>query len=86
MGLVSVSVKYSPIRKVVACHVVINMPSCWTNCGKLLLGLCCVWLASTTERKESTNTSDGECASTSLTMRRSTSSRLPASVSSARLI
>ena len=28
IGLVSVSVKYSPIRKVVACQVVINMPSC----------------------------------------------------------
>ena len=58
-GLASVSTKYSPIRKVVACQAVIIMPSCCTNCGRLLFG--CFWCspASTTERKESTKISPG---------------------------
>ena len=77
-GLASVSVKYSPIRNVVACQLVISMPSCCTKCCRLLCRLPSVSLSSTTERKESTKTSDGPCASTSATMRCSTRSRSPA--------
>ena len=82
-GLASVSVKYSPIRKVVACQLVISMPSCCTKCCKLLCGLSREAmsfdsLASATDRNESTKTSEGPCAVTSSTMRLKTASRSPA--------
>ncbi len=58
-GLASVSLKYSPTRKVVACQLVISMPSCCTNSCRLVFGLPACSLAKTTERNESTKTSPG---------------------------
>ena len=84
-GLASVWVKYSPIKKVVACQLVISMPNCCTNCCNWLCEWCSDACASTTERNESTNTSAGLCAVTSSTMRRSTRLRSPAIASSDRL-
>ena len=83
-GFGSFSLKYSPMRKVVACQLVISMPSCCTNSCRPMndLPLSC---ASTTERNESTKTRPGPCCSTSATMRASTFSRSPDAVSSDRL-
>ena len=83
-GLASVSLKYSPTRKVVACQLVISMPNCWTNSCRLVFGLSALSLAKTTERNESTKTSPGLWAATSSTMRLSTRSRSPLMASSDR--
>lgn len=80
IGLGSFSVKYSPIRKVVACQLVISTPSCCTNSCRLRNDLA-PSCASTTERNESTKTSRGSCASTSASMRASTCCRSPLAAS-----
>ena len=85
-GLESVSTKYSPIKKVVACQLVMAMPNCWTNCCSVLWGLSLLVPARTMERNESTKTSVGLKDSTSSMMRLSTTSRSPPSVSSERLM
>jgi hypothetical protein len=85
-GLASISVKYSPIRKVVACQLVMSMPSSCTNFCRLVPLSDSRSLAWMTERKESTKTKAGLIDSTAALMRRSTRFRSPDSVSSERLM
>ena len=85
-GLASVSTKYSPSRNVVACQLVMSMPSCCTNCCSLWCGLLSLALANTTERNESTKTSAGLYKVTASTICRSTWSSSPAIAASDRLM
>ncbi len=85
MGLASTSAcMYSPIRNVVACQLVMRVPSSWMKYCKSLTPSLPFLAVCTTERNESTNTSAGENASTSRMMRSSTPLKSPARKSSAR--
>ena len=85
-GFASVSEKYSPIRKVVACQLVSITPRSWMNFCRPANDVDPFWLASTMARNESMNTRPGPRASTSAAILAITLPRSPVALSSDRLM